>query len=79
MDKRFSILVGTLLVLMGGVALAFTLVLPMLGWDTWRWGIISIIRGNDLTRCQSRSSNGQPHFSWQAALDIGTILAYAQG
>ena len=41
-------------------------------------GIISIIRGNDLTRCQSRSSNGQPHFSWQAALDTGTILAYAQ-
>jgi hypothetical protein len=38
MDKRFSILVGVLLVLMGSMALTLTLGLPMLGWDTWQWG-----------------------------------------
>jgi hypothetical protein len=38
MDKRFSILVGVLLVLMGSMALTLTLGLPILGWDTWQWG-----------------------------------------
>ena len=41
-------------------------------------GIISKTRGNGLTRCPSRSSNGPPHFSWQATLDTGALLAYAQ-
>ena len=35
MNKSFSILVGTLLVLMGGLALMVTLGVPMLGWDGW--------------------------------------------
>ena len=33
MNKSFSILVGTLLVLTGGLALMFTLGMPMLGWN----------------------------------------------
>jgi hypothetical protein len=37
MNKAFSILVGALLILMGGVALMFTLGLPMLGWGDWGW------------------------------------------
>ena len=41
-------------------------------------GIISKTRGNGLTRCPSRSSNDPPHFSWQATLDTGVFLAYAQ-
>ena len=38
MNKSFSILVGTLLVLMGGLALMFTLGMPMLGWGDWFFG-----------------------------------------
>jgi hypothetical protein len=38
MNKSFSILVGTLLVLMGGLALMFTLGMPMLGWNDWFFG-----------------------------------------
>jgi hypothetical protein len=38
MSKRFSILVGILLILMGGLALAFTLVMPVLGVSVLRWG-----------------------------------------
>jgi hypothetical protein len=38
MDKRFSILVGTLLILMGSMALTLTLGLPILGWDLGLWG-----------------------------------------
>ncbi len=38
MNKRFSILVGMGLILMGGLALAFNLVVPMLGLNVWRWG-----------------------------------------
>jgi hypothetical protein len=38
MEKRFSILVGVLFLLMGGMGLMFSLVLPMLGWDAWEWG-----------------------------------------
>ena len=37
MNKAFSILMGLLLILMGGVALMFTLGLPMLGWGDWGW------------------------------------------
>jgi hypothetical protein len=40
-------------------------------------GIVSKIRGNDLTQRSPRSSNSQPHFSWQATLDTGAFLAYA--
>jgi hypothetical protein len=47
---------------------------PDLGAD----GIISKTRGKGLTRRASRSSNGSPHFSWQATLDTGVFLAYAQ-
>jgi len=38
MNKRFSILVGVGLVLMGGLALAFNLIVPTLGLDMWHWG-----------------------------------------
>jgi hypothetical protein len=38
MNKRFSILVGITLILMGGLALAFNLVVPMLGLNIWYWG-----------------------------------------
>jgi hypothetical protein len=38
MSRRFSILMGVLLILMGGMALAFTLVMPMLGMSVFRWG-----------------------------------------
>jgi hypothetical protein len=38
MSKRFSILVGIMLILMGGLVLAFNLVMPMLGLDMWYWG-----------------------------------------
>jgi hypothetical protein len=38
MDKRFSILVGVLLVLTGSMALTLTLGLPILGWDLGLWG-----------------------------------------
>jgi len=39
MNKPFSILFGVLLILMGGVGLLFTLVLPSLGLNAWRWGL----------------------------------------
>jgi len=38
MNKRFSILVGITLILMGGLALAFNLIVPMLGLNIWHWG-----------------------------------------
>jgi len=38
MNRRFSILVGITLILMGGLALAFNLVIPMLGLNMWFWG-----------------------------------------
>jgi hypothetical protein len=48
MSRRFSILMGVLLILMGGLALAFTLVMPMLGgsllhWGSWRlWPLVVV-------------------------------------
>jgi hypothetical protein len=38
MNKRFSILVGILLIVIGGVGLVFTLAMPMLGMSLLRWG-----------------------------------------
>jgi hypothetical protein len=38
MGRRFSILVGVLLILIGGVALAFTLAMPVLEVSLLRWG-----------------------------------------
>jgi len=38
MGKRFSILVGIMLILMGGLTLAFNLIVPLLGLDLWDWG-----------------------------------------
>jgi hypothetical protein len=38
MNKRFSILAGIVLMLMGALALTFNLVAPMLGLNVWRWG-----------------------------------------
>lgn len=38
MSKRFSILVGIALILLGGLALAFNLLVPMLGLNIWHWG-----------------------------------------
>ncbi|MEA3340947.1 MAG: hypothetical protein U9R15_13365 [Chloroflexota bacterium] len=38
MNKRFSILVGIILILMGGLSLAFNLVMPALGTSVWTWG-----------------------------------------
>lgn len=38
MNNKFSVLVGVSLILMGLLALAFTLVTPLLGFDVWRWG-----------------------------------------
>jgi hypothetical protein len=38
MDKRFSILVGMALILLGSLALTFTVALPVLGLDLWYWG-----------------------------------------
>lgn len=39
MSKRFSILVGIMLILVGGLALAFNIVVPRLGLELWRWGV----------------------------------------
>jgi len=38
MNKRFPILGGIALILMGILALTFTLVIPTLGLNVWRWG-----------------------------------------
>jgi hypothetical protein len=38
MNKRFSILAGIVLILMGALALTFNLVAPTIGLDVWRWG-----------------------------------------
>ena len=41
MSRRFSILVGLILILIGGLALAFNVVAPSLPWPGaafWRWG-----------------------------------------
>jgi hypothetical protein len=38
MSRRFSILVGIVFILVGGGALAFTLMMPMLGWHWVLWG-----------------------------------------
>lgn len=38
MSRRFSILAGVTLVLLGGISLAFTLVMPLLGASVWMWG-----------------------------------------
>lgn len=38
MNRRFSILVGILLILMGVLSLAFTLGAPLIGFDVWRSG-----------------------------------------
>jgi hypothetical protein len=51
MSRRFSILMGILLILMGGLALAFTLLMPMLGirlfrWGSWRlWPLVVVATG----------------------------------
>jgi hypothetical protein len=39
MGKRFSVFVGILLILVGGLSLAFNLVVPVLGLSVWRWGV----------------------------------------
>jgi hypothetical protein len=39
MNKRFSILLGAVLIVMGGLMLLFNLALPMLGISGWRWGV----------------------------------------
>ena len=38
MGRRFSFLVGGMLILIGALSLAFTLVMPMLGRGVWMWG-----------------------------------------
>jgi hypothetical protein len=38
MNRQFSLLAGIILILMGILALMFTLPMPMLGLDVWRWG-----------------------------------------
>ena len=38
MGSRFSFLAGITLILIGALSLAFTLVMPMLGWGVWMWG-----------------------------------------
>jgi hypothetical protein len=38
MEKRFSILVGAMLIVMGVLSLAFNLAAPALGLNVWRWG-----------------------------------------
>ena len=39
MEKRFSTLVGITLIFLGSLALLFNLIMPMLGFDGWRWGV----------------------------------------
>lgn len=39
MNKRFSVLLGTFLILAGVGALLFSVALPMLGFRAWRWGV----------------------------------------
>lgn len=39
MNKRFSILLGAVLIVMGGLMLMFNLALPMLGISAWHWGV----------------------------------------
>jgi hypothetical protein len=38
MGRRLSLLVGITLILIGGLSLAFTLVMPRLGMSAWAWG-----------------------------------------
>jgi hypothetical protein len=38
MDRRLSLLVGITLILIGGLSLAFTLLMPRLGMRAWAWG-----------------------------------------
>ncbi len=38
MNKRFSILAGITLIMMGALALAFNLIVPALGLNIWYWG-----------------------------------------
>jgi hypothetical protein len=38
MNKQLSLPVGVILILMGILALMFTLAMPMLGLNVWRWG-----------------------------------------
>ena len=38
MKRGLQLLVGVSLILMGGLALAFNIILPWLGWDLWLWG-----------------------------------------
>jgi len=38
MKTRFSVLAGVSLIVMGLLALAFTLVMPLVGLGVWRWG-----------------------------------------
>ncbi|HUX77595.1 MAG TPA: hypothetical protein VMY40_13265 [Anaerolineae bacterium] len=38
MGRRLSLLVGITLILIGGLSLAFTLVMPRLGMRAWAWG-----------------------------------------
>jgi len=46
MSKRFSILVGLVLILMGSLSLAFSLVMPMLEMSVWRlWPMILVGMG----------------------------------
>jgi hypothetical protein len=39
MNKQFSLIAGLILILVGILALMFTLAMPMLGLRTWRWGV----------------------------------------
>jgi hypothetical protein len=41
MDRQFSILMGAVLILVGALALVFTLLLPLLGleWEMWVWDV----------------------------------------
>jgi hypothetical protein len=39
MGKRFSVFVGILLILVGGLSLAFNLAEPLLGLSMWHWGV----------------------------------------
>jgi len=38
MNRRLSILMGIVLILVGAASLAFTLLMSFMGWDLWMWG-----------------------------------------
>jgi len=87
MRRRLSILAGATLILLGVIALAVTLAIPMLGasvwaWAAWRlWPLIVVAAGLLLVACplfvRGRRGLGALFIPGVPALATGAILLYA--